>query len=89
MDRQKKRKRTDNGDSNGRDQRETAVKEDTAVSEAEVDEFFSILRRMNMAMKYLQKNAQILPDIDDVASGQKRVVPRGDLDLNSLPESGY
>ncbi|KAK4735940.1 hypothetical protein R3W88_010201 [Solanum pinnatisectum] len=94
MDRHKKRKRTENGGANGvdrsRHERESSVKENTAVSkppppsEAEVNEFFAILRRMNVAMKYLQKNAQI----DEVEGSHKRVVPRVDLDLNTLPESG-
>ncbi|XP_055826973.1 uncharacterized protein LOC129895302 [Solanum dulcamara] len=93
MDRQKKRKRTENGGANGvdrsRHERESAVKENSAVStpppsEAEVDEFFAILRRMNVAVKYLQKNAQI----NNTACSHKRVVPRVDLDLNTLPESG-
>nr|XP_009611092.1 uncharacterized protein LOC104104659 [Nicotiana tomentosiformis] len=84
MDGKKKRKRTDNGEANGGDrnrhERESAANEDIAVapppSEAEVNEFFAILRRMHVAVKYLQK------------SGQKRVVPKGDLDLNTLPENG-
>ncbi|KAK4350009.1 hypothetical protein RND71_029322 [Anisodus tanguticus] len=97
MDRQKKRKRTENGDANGGDRsrhtRERAVKENAALSppppsEAEVDEFFAILRQMNVAVKYLQKNTPIHPEIDEVAVGHKRVVPRGNLDLNALPENG-
>ncbi|PHU24329.1 hypothetical protein BC332_09436 [Capsicum chinense] len=83
MDRQKKRKRTVNTDANSGDHSGGAAVSPPlpAPSEAEVDEFFAILRRMNVAVKYLQKNAQI----DDVAEagGQKRV----DLDLNTLPES--
>nr|XP_016457270.1 PREDICTED: uncharacterized protein LOC107781135 isoform X2 [Nicotiana tabacum] len=71
MDGEKKRKRTENDEVNGGDRSkheiENAVKEkeETVVlpppSEAEVDEFFAILRRMHVAVKYLQKNSQILP----------------------------
>jgi len=86
MDRHKKRKRTENGVDRSRHERESSMKENTAVSkppppsEAEVNEFFAILRRMNVAVKYLQKNAQI----DEVEGSHKRV----DLDLNTLPENG-
>lgn len=67
-------KRTDNGDVNcgggdrsKHDEVETTVKEEETVvlpppSEAEVNEFFAILRRMHMAVKYLQRNAQIQPE---------------------------
>ncbi|CAN4088855.1 unnamed protein product [Withania somnifera] len=93
MDRQKKRKRTLNGGDRSKHETETSEKENIAISpplpppsEAEVDEFFAILRRMNVAVKYLQKSSQI----DDVAAagGEKRVVPRVDLDLNTLPDNG-
>uniref|UniRef100_A0A3Q7FV26 NIMIN2c protein n=1 Tax=Solanum lycopersicum TaxID=4081 RepID=A0A3Q7FV26_SOLLC len=86
MDRHKKRKRTDNGGDRSRHERESSVKANTVVSkppppsEAEVNEFFAILRRMNVAVKYLQKNAQI----GEVEDSHKRV----DLDLNTLPEGG-
>ncbi|XP_059306647.1 protein NIM1-INTERACTING 2 [Lycium ferocissimum] len=83
MDRQKKRKRTDNGNTNGGNRRETAVSPSPSPSEEEVDQFFAILRRMHVAIKYLQENT-----VDDVAGGQKRGVQRCDLDLNALPENG-
>nr|XP_009588175.1 uncharacterized protein LOC104085759 [Nicotiana tomentosiformis]XP_016457269.1 PREDICTED: uncharacterized protein LOC107781135 isoform X1 [Nicotiana tabacum]ABJ98930.1 NIMIN2c protein [Nicotiana tabacum] len=78
MDGEKKRKRTENDEVNGGDRSkheiENAVKEkeETVVlpppSEAEVDEFFAILRRMHVAVKYLQKNSQILPIVNDHGS---------------------
>lgn len=84
MDDQKKRKRTESGGDRRRHGREGALKENNAVSpppsEAEVDEFFAILRRMNVAVKYLQKNTRI----DDLPGCRKRV----SLDLNTLPENG-
>lgn len=84
MDGEKKRKRTDKGDVNGGGDRskhevETTVKAEEAVvlpppSEAEVDEFFAILRRMHVAVKYLQRNAQIRPENVN-AHGSKLAVP--------------
>nr|XP_016484206.1 PREDICTED: uncharacterized protein LOC107804786 [Nicotiana tabacum] len=77
MDGEKKRKRTENNDVNGGDRSkheiENVVKEEETVvlpppSEAEVDEFFAILRRMHVAVKYLQKNSQIVPNVNDHGS---------------------
>ncbi|KAK6795779.1 hypothetical protein RDI58_009234 [Solanum bulbocastanum] len=61
MDGEKKRKRTAIGAGDRRkDEVEATVKEEEETpSEAEVDEFLAILRRMHVAVKYLQRNAQI------------------------------
>ncbi|MCD7451803.1 hypothetical protein HAX54_013452 [Datura stramonium] len=84
MDGEKKRKRTDNGD-RSKHEAETAVKEEeeeeTVVlpppSEAEVDEFFAILRRMHVAVKYLQRSAQILPANVNVHGSKLTASPAG------------
>ncbi|WMV22200.1 hypothetical protein MTR67_015585 [Solanum verrucosum] len=100
MDGEKKRKRTAIGAGDrSKDEVEATVKEEESPSEAEVDEFFAILRRMHVAVKYLQRNAQIRPEnvnaspdgANGVAVGQKRergIVRKGDLDLNTLPDGG-
>ncbi|OIT04552.1 PREDICTED: protein NIM1-INTERACTING 2-like [Nicotiana attenuata] len=98
MDGEKKRKRIENEEVNGGGDRskhemETAVKqeeeeEETVVlpppSEAEVDEFFTILRRMHVAVKYLQKNSQIVPNVN-VHGGKLTASPAG---MNSTVVAG-
>ncbi|XP_055827098.1 protein NIM1-INTERACTING 2-like [Solanum dulcamara] len=88
MDGEKKRKRTDKGDVNGGGDRskhevETTLKaEEEAVvlpppSEEEVDEFFAILRRMHVAVKYLQRNAQIRPENVNAPGNKLDIPPAG------------
>ncbi|KAF3645135.1 putative protein CASP-like [Capsicum annuum] len=73
MDGEKKRKRTEKEVESAAKAVEE-IKEETIVlpspSEAEVNEFFAILRRMHVAVKYLQRNAQVLPENVNVHSSQ-------------------
>ncbi|XP_059306648.1 uncharacterized protein LOC132058101 [Lycium ferocissimum] len=102
MEGEKKRKRTEKDDVT-KHEVDIAVKEEeeeTVVlpspSEAEVDEFFAILRRMHVAVKYLQRSAQILPanvnahgsTLTASPAGVAAVVRKRGLDLNTLPDGG-
>ncbi|KAL8509921.1 hypothetical protein ACS0TY_016949 [Phlomoides rotata] len=78
-------------------------KEEEVVAEAapppteeEVDEFFAILRRMRVAVKYFEKEGinskvaggETLPTVEVAAdAGGKTVVMNGGLDLNAVPEA--
>ncbi|XP_004235831.1 uncharacterized protein [Solanum lycopersicum] len=78
MDGEKKRKRTSivAGDRSNDDVKPT-VKEEEPPSEAEVNEFFAILRRMHMAVKYLQRNAQIQPENVNAHGSKLTASPAG------------
>ncbi|XP_060172663.1 uncharacterized protein LOC132603550 [Lycium barbarum] len=87
MEGEKKRKRT----VNGADRR----REVAAPSEAEVEEFYAILRRMHVAVKYLQKSAphvnvpNRLTAMETDPNGVGRNIVRNgglELDLNTVPE---
>ncbi|XP_033513207.1 protein NIM1-INTERACTING 2-like [Nicotiana tabacum] len=106
MEGEKKRKRTVNGSGDRR--REVAAGGSNAVftppppppSEAEVEEFFAILRRMHVAVKYLEKSDPILPAnvnrhgsrltaMETDTDGVGRIPLRNgglELDLNMEPE---
>lgn len=79
MEGEKKRKRGANGERNGGDRRKKEVEEtvlpdvdleDEAVatttqpSEEEVEEFFTILRRMHVAVKYFEKTGTNISDVN-------------------------
>lgn len=113
MEGERKRKRAAEKSQAGIGDRRTQEKEITATeteedvagplpppSEAEVEEFFAILRRMHVAVKYFGKSARsppyatsdrcqlATPEIG-VKPGENLVRNGGlELDLNSVPEMG-
>ncbi|KAJ8550896.1 hypothetical protein K7X08_000266 [Anisodus acutangulus] len=100
MEGEKKRKSTVNRKVNGGDRRRAVVADGSNAvftplpppqpSEAEVEEFFAILRRMHVAVKYLEKSADAsrLTETETDADGVGRIVRNGglELDLNTVPE---
>ncbi|CAK9186617.1 unnamed protein product [Ilex paraguariensis] len=109
MEGENKRKRTaENGQVNcisegEKEERELeGEKPEAAPTEEEVDEFFAILRRMHVAVKYFEKGntgngngdgrkltEMLATEIDDVQMNDKNVdggSVNGLLDLNAVPE---
>ncbi|KAK4426894.1 hypothetical protein Salat_1458200 [Sesamum alatum] len=96
MEKDRKRKRVEKGEAaraGGQMSSKGQAAEDAAPpTEEEVEEFFAILRRMHVAVKYFQKGASNgeggsggLP----AAAGYRRPSKRaenGGLDLNAVPE---
>lgn len=111
MEGEKKRKRGENGELKGRDRRmkeggTVREREDEAMapqqpSEEEVEEFFTILRRMHVAVKYFEKAGTSISDVngDGLSNIKKAAVVDSDekkspvfgngggLDLNAIPEA--
>ncbi|KAI3454903.1 hypothetical protein Pfo_011566 [Paulownia fortunei] len=112
MDGERKRKRAEKAEASraddqmkrkGREAVMETVAADAAPSptEEEVEEFFAILRRMRVAVKYFEKSAfnskgvgdgpqdptAVAAAADGVKVGGKRVVENSGLDLNAVPEA--
>ncbi|KAL3529335.1 hypothetical protein ACH5RR_008657 [Cinchona calisaya] len=102
MEDEKKRKRADDHGGGGERRRRKEGAEAAAAaaqpSEEEVEEFFTILRKMHVAVKYFEKGRSNISNVNEVnggvdgvkIGGGKRdvVVENGGLDLNAVPEAG-
>ncbi|KAE9463952.1 hypothetical protein C3L33_04197, partial [Rhododendron williamsianum] len=92
MEGEKKRKRAEDDEAGGGRRKEMREVEGEGEGQAmptdeEVDEFFAILRRMQVAVKYFKKGG------GNAAAGQERSPcgvqqkKNGALDLNAVPEA--
>ncbi|KAH7857242.1 hypothetical protein Vadar_010473 [Vaccinium darrowii] len=105
MEGEKKRKRVEDGGGRRRKEREAKPEAEAKAAAAtptdeEVDEFFAILRRMHVAVKYFEKSnaagrkltgrwatsleAEVLAGVKVAEDGERK---KGALDLNALPEA--
>lgn len=88
MEREKKRKRADHhhhvqvngGERRRKEESEAAAEEETAQAqptEEEVEEFFSILRRMNVAVRYFEKSGGSVGNVN--GDGRKMTALEGTI----------
>ncbi|XP_011096990.2 protein NIM1-INTERACTING 2 [Sesamum indicum] len=90
MEKDRKRKRVEKGEAaiGGGQMSSKAQTPVVAPTEEEVEEFFAILRRMHVAVKYFQKGVSIGDELPSAAGYRRRSnrAENGGLDLNAVPE---
>lgn len=85
MESEKKRKGGDHGGSGERRRRKEAEDEVAQPSEEEVEEFFTILRRMHVAVKYFEKAGS---NINEVNGDGRKVKELAEDGVNGVQIGG-